>query len=145
MAPSATPAASSVAWPTASVAVTSRSDTAPRRRTTASSTAPLTPVAAALTISRTRIAPLRYPPMQASTVRTCAAAAAVPATLVVVGHLAYLWQLHPASADRQTAAFDHGLALAAILAAVLAAGRVAQWLEGRSGYVWGEVIGVVAT
>ena len=61
--------------------------------------------------------------MRASTVRTCAAAAAVPAVLVVIAHLAYVWRLHPASADRQSAAFAHGVGLAAILAAVLAAGR----------------------
>ena len=83
--------------------------------------------------------------MRPATVRTCAAAAAVPAALVVIAHLAYVWQLHPASADRQSAAFAHGVGLAAILAAVLAAGRVAQWLDGESAHVWPGVIGIVAT
>ena len=83
--------------------------------------------------------------MQASTIRTYAAAAAVPAAVVVVAHLAYVWNAHPASADRQSAAFAHGIGLAAILAAVLAAARFAQRAEGRSTHVWAEVIGVVAT
>ena len=34
---------------------------------------------------------------------------------------------------------------AAILAAVLAAGRIAQWLDGESARVWPGVIGIVAT
>jgi hypothetical protein len=83
--------------------------------------------------------------MRPSTVRTCAAAAAVPAVVIVIAHLAYDWQQHPASADRQSAAFAHGVGLAAILAAVLAAGRVAQWLDGDSERVWPGVIGIVAT
>jgi hypothetical protein len=83
--------------------------------------------------------------MRPATVRTCTAAAAVPATLVVIAHLAYVWRLHPASADRQSAAFAHGVGLAAILAAVLAAGRIAQWLDGESARVWPGVIGIVAT
>jgi hypothetical protein len=83
--------------------------------------------------------------MRPATVRTCAAAAAVPAALVVIAHLAYVWRLHPASADRQSAAFAHGVGLAAILAAVLVAGRVAQWLDGESARVWPGAIGIVAT
>jgi hypothetical protein len=83
--------------------------------------------------------------MRASTVRTYAAAAAVPAVVVVIAHLAYVWQQHPASSDRQSAAFAHGVALAAILAAVLAAGRVALWLDGETRHVWPGVIGIVAT
>jgi len=83
--------------------------------------------------------------MRASSVRTYAAAAAVPAMIVVLAHLAYVWQQHPSSADRQTSAFGHGIGLAVILAAVLAAGRVAQWLEGASARVWPGVIGVTGT
>ena len=49
--------------------------------------------------------------MRASNVRTYAAAAAVPAMIVVLAHLAYVWQQHPSSADRQTAAFGHGIGL----------------------------------
>jgi hypothetical protein len=83
--------------------------------------------------------------MRASSVRTYAATAAVPAMIVVIAHLAYVWQQHPSSADRQTSAFGHGIGLAAILAAVLVAGRVAQWLEGGSAQVWPGVIGVAGT
>lgn len=63
--------------------------------------------------------------MDARSLRLYAAVAAIPAVLVVVAHLAYVWNVHPASADRRAAAFDHGIALAAILAAVIAAGRIA--------------------
>src|SRR6266702_2375673 len=83
--------------------------------------------------------------MRASTVRTCTAAAAVPAVLVVIAHLAYVWQLHPASGDRQTAAFSHGVGLAVIRAAVLVAGRVAMWLDGEATHVWAGVVGAFAT
>jgi hypothetical protein len=83
--------------------------------------------------------------MRASTIRTYAAVAAVPAAAVVIVHLAYVWNTHPSSADRQSAAFAHGIGLAAILAAVLAAARVAQRLEGRSTHVWAEVVAVLAT
>jgi hypothetical protein len=83
--------------------------------------------------------------MRASTLRTYAAAAAVPAVIVVLAHLAYAWEQHPASADRQSTAFAHGIGIAAVLAAVLAAGRVAQWLEGASARLWPGVIGVVGS
>ena len=67
----------------------------------------------------------------------------MPAALVILGHLAWAWHAHPASADRQSAAFDHGLAVAAILAATLAAGRVALWMEGRTRYVWADALAVI--
>lgn len=82
--------------------------------------------------------------MDARSLRTYATAAAVPAALVVVGHLAWAWYAHPASADRQGAAFDHGIALAAVLAATLSAGRVALWIEGRTRHVWADAFAVVA-
>ena len=83
--------------------------------------------------------------MRASTVRTCAAAAAVPAALVVIAHLAYLWHQHPSSTYRQTTAFSHGIGLAAILAAVLAAGWIGQWLDGETPHVLAGVIATVGT
>src|SRR5436190_10514845 len=83
--------------------------------------------------------------MRASDVRSAPAAARVPAMIVGLAHLAYGWQQHPSSADRQTAAFGHGIGLAVILAAALAAGRVAQYLEGASSRLWPGVIGVVGT
>jgi hypothetical protein len=81
--------------------------------------------------------------VDARSLRTYATAAAVPAALVILGHLAWAWHAHPASADRQSAAFDHGLAVAAILAATLAAGRVALWMEGRMRYVWADALAVI--
>jgi hypothetical protein len=81
--------------------------------------------------------------MRAERVRTYAAAAAVPAVIVVLAHLAYAWEQHPSSADRQSTAFAHGIGLAVILAAVLAAARLAQWLEGASARLWPGVVGVV--
>jgi hypothetical protein len=76
-------------------------------------------------------------------VRTYTTAAAVPAAVVILGHLAWQWHAHPASTDRQATAFDHGLALAVILAVTLTAGRIALWLEGRSRHVWADALGVV--
>jgi len=64
-------------------------------------------------------------PVDARSLRTYAIAAAVPAAAVIIGHLAWAWHAHPSSADRRTAAFDHGLGLAAILAGALVAGRAA--------------------
>lgn len=64
---------------------------------------------------------------------------------VVIAHLAYEWQQHPAAADRQSTAFSHGVGLAAILAAALAAGRLAQWLEGGSERLWPGVVGILGT
>lgn len=81
--------------------------------------------------------------MDARSLRTYATAAAVPAALVILGHLAWAWHAHPASADRQSAAFDHGLAIAAILAATLTAGRVALWLEGRARHLWADAFAVI--
>lgn len=81
--------------------------------------------------------------MDARSLRTYAIAAAVPAAAVIVGHLAWAWHAHPSSADRQAAAFDHGLALAAILAGTLVAGRAALWLEGRAWCVWSDAVAVV--
>ena len=72
-----------------------------------------------------------------------ATAAAVPAAVVILSHLAWAWYAHPASADRRAAAFDHGLAVAAILAATLVAGRIALWMEGRTRYVWADAVAVL--
>jgi hypothetical protein len=81
--------------------------------------------------------------VDARSLRTYATAAAVPAAVVILGHLAWAWHAHPASADRRAAAFDHGLAIAAILAATLAAGRVALWMEGRARYPWADALAVI--
>jgi hypothetical protein len=81
--------------------------------------------------------------VDARSLRTYATAAAVPAAVVILSHLAWAWYAHPASADRRAAAFDHGLAVAAILAATLVAGRIALWMEGRTRYVWADAVAVL--
>jgi len=81
--------------------------------------------------------------VDARSLRTYATAAALPAAAVILGHLAWAWHAHPASADRRSAAFDHGLAVAAILAATLVAGRIALWMERRARYVWADAVGVL--
>jgi hypothetical protein len=81
--------------------------------------------------------------VDARSLRTFATAAAVPAALVILGHLAWVWHAHPASADRQAKAFDHGVALALVLAATLSAGRIALWKEGRARHVWADTAAVV--
>jgi hypothetical protein len=83
--------------------------------------------------------------VDARSLRTYATAAAVPAALVIVGHLGWAWEAHPASADRRAAAFDHGIALAAILAVTLSAGRISLWLEGRAQHVWADTVAVFGT
>ena len=81
--------------------------------------------------------------MDARSLRTYAIAAAVPAAAVIIGHLAWEWHAHPSSADRQSAAFDHGLGLAAILAGTLVAARAALWIEGRIWHPWADAAAVV--
>jgi hypothetical protein len=83
--------------------------------------------------------------VDARSLRTYTTAAALPAAVVILGHLAWAWYAHPASVDRRSAAFDHGLAIAAILAATLAAARIALWMEGRARYLWADAVGVVGT
>ncbi len=78
--------------------------------------------------------------------RLVAATAAVPAAGVVIGHLAWAWHQNGDVAQRQSLAFDHGVALAVILALVLAAGRIAAALE-RGGHPVADclaVAGVIA-
>jgi hypothetical protein len=95
------------------------------------------------TIRRTSIRGYDIAALDARSLRLYATVAAIPAVLVVVAHLAYAWNAHPGSADRRAAAFDHGIALAAILAAVLAAGRIAL-RRGRPGAAVADVAATVA-
>jgi hypothetical protein len=83
--------------------------------------------------------------VDARSLSTYTAVAAVPAAVVILGHLAWVWNQHPSSSDRQAAAFDHGLAVAAILAATLAAGRIALWMEGRARYPWADTLAVIGS
>jgi hypothetical protein len=61
----------------------------------------------------------------ADQIRTLAAAAAIPAIAVVLAHLAWDWNGTASAFDRRETTFTHGVALAAILGGVLAAGRFA--------------------
>jgi hypothetical protein len=80
--------------------------------------------------------------MRATTLRSATAAAAVPAALVVVLHLAWSWHEHTSSAERQSIAFSHGVALAAILGLALIAARVALALERRSDHPLADALAV---
>jgi hypothetical protein len=81
----------------------------------------------------------------AASVRTTTAAAAVPAALVVLGHLALDWNGADGYAARRTLAFQHGIALAVVLAAVLAAARFASALERQSGEPIADSVGIAGT
>jgi hypothetical protein len=83
--------------------------------------------------------------VDASSVRTCTVAAAIPATLVVLGHLALDWNGANGFEARRTLAFEHGIALAVILAGVLAAGRIALNLEHRARWPVADSIAVAGT
>ena len=83
--------------------------------------------------------------MTAATVRTTTAAAAVPAALVVLGHLALEWNGADGYAARRTLAFEHGIALAVVLAAVLAAARLATALERGAGEPIADATGIAGT
>ena len=71
--------------------------------------------------------------MTAAGLRTYTAAAAVPAALVVLAHLAYEWNRAAGFTARRDLAFSHGVALAVVLAAVLIASRFAMHLETGAG------------
>lgn len=83
--------------------------------------------------------------MTAASVRTYAAAAGLPAALVVLAHLAAEWNGADGFAARRTLAFDHGVALAVVLAAVLAAARLAQHLETGAGAPLADTVGIAGT
>jgi phosphate/sulfate permease len=80
-----------------------------------------------------------------STVRTFSAVAGIPAALVVLGHLALVWGDTSGIAAQQRLAFNHGIALAAVLAAVLICSRVALHLETRAGAPVADSVAIVGT
>jgi phosphate/sulfate permease len=81
----------------------------------------------------------------APAVRTYAAGAGVPAALVVLGHLALVWgDSNGIDAHRQLA-FNHGIALAAVLAALLICSRVALHLETGSGAPVADAFAVIGS
>jgi hypothetical protein len=83
--------------------------------------------------------------VDASALRTYAVAAGIPATLVVLAHLALEWNGAGGYEARRTLAFQHGIALAAILALLLAAGRLALYLEGRARWPISDAIAISGT
>ena len=81
--------------------------------------------------------------MTASSVRTYSAIAGIPATLVVLAHLGLVWgDSHGIDAHRRLA-FDHGIALAAVLAALLISSRVALHLETGRGAPIADAVAVI--
>lgn len=71
------------------------------------------------------------------------ATAAVPASLVVLAHLAVEWNGADGYEGRRQLAFQHGIALAIILAAVLVAGRVALAIERGRGHPAADAVAIV--
>lgn len=83
--------------------------------------------------------------MTAANLRTLTAAAAVPAALVVLAHLAYEWNGADGFTARRDLAFTHGVALAVVLAATLIASRFAQHLETGAGAPVADAIAIVGS
>jgi len=83
--------------------------------------------------------------MTPSSLRTVTAAAAVPAALVIVLHLALVWNGANGFADRRHIAFAHGIALAAVLGIALAAGRFAMRLERGYGTPVADTIAIAGS
>lgn len=81
----------------------------------------------------------------AANLRTYSAVAGVAAALVVLLHLALVWNGADGFTGRRAVAFDHGVALAAVLAAVLIASRFALHLETGEGAPVADSIGIVGT
>jgi phosphate/sulfate permease len=80
-----------------------------------------------------------------STVRTYSAVAGIPAALVVLGHLALVWGDSSGIEAHRHLAFNHGIALAAVLAALLICSRVALHLETRSGTPVADSVAIVGS
>jgi hypothetical protein len=78
-----------------------------------------------------------------SQVRSYAAVAGIPATLVVAGHLALVWNDSSGIPAHQRLAFDHGIALAVVLAALLICSRIALHLESGDGAPIADSVAVV--
>jgi hypothetical protein len=83
--------------------------------------------------------------VEASALRAYSVAAGIPAALVVLGHLALEWNGADGFEARRTLAFQHGIALAAVLALLIAAGRVALYLEGRAHWPVSDALATAGT
>jgi hypothetical protein len=78
-----------------------------------------------------------------SQVRSCSAVAGIPAALVVVGHLALVWNDTHGITAHQRLAFNHGIALAVVLAALLICSRIAMHLESGEGAPIADSVAIV--
>ena len=83
--------------------------------------------------------------MDASSLRTLSAVFCIPAALVVLGDLALRWRDTTLVAERQDVAFTHGIALAIVLAAALACGRVALHLENGTGAPFADIAAIAGS
>jgi hypothetical protein len=83
--------------------------------------------------------------MRANSLRTLASVAAFCAAIVVLAHLAYAWGDASDFQERRRIAFDHGAALAIVLAAAVWAGRLATWLERGTGRPIGDAIAIAGS
>lgn len=80
--------------------------------------------------------------MTPASLRTMSAVGAACAGLVVLGHLASVWNGADGFEERRRIAFDHGIALAVILAVTLWLGRVARWMEHAGGSPIGDAVAI---
>ena len=83
--------------------------------------------------------------MTGASVRTYSTAAGVPAALIVLGHLAVEWNGANGFAARRDLAFTHGVALAIVLAALLAASRFATHIETGGGAPLADTVAIAGT
>jgi hypothetical protein len=81
----------------------------------------------------------------AANLRTYSAVAGVAAALVVLLHLALVWNGADGFTGRRAVAFDHGVAMAVVLAAVLIASRFALSMEMGEGAPMADAIGIIGS
>ena len=80
--------------------------------------------------------------MSPASLRTMTATGAACAGLVVLAPPGLVWNGADGFEERRRIAFDHGIALAVILAVTLWLGRVARWLEDGSCSPIGDAIAI---
>ena len=83
--------------------------------------------------------------MTAGSLRTYSTAAAIPACLIVLGHLAVEWNGANGFGARRDLAFSHGVALAIVLAVLLAASRFALRIERGDGAPLADTAAIAGT